>query len=108
MVESFNELGQEIEWTQQIFNEAFDELDTNKNGTIEKNEIFTFFKELAQEDDVREAEKKKRQAAKYHENKTPITLDTKGPTEAEKKLKEEAEMAKTKLIEEIKSFKTED
>ena len=47
MVESFNELGQEIEWTQQIFNEAFDELDTNKNGTIEKDEVFTFFKELA-------------------------------------------------------------
>ena len=75
---------------------------------IEKDEVYTFFKELAKEDDVREAEKKKRQAAKYHESKTPVTLVGKEPTEAEKKLKEEAEKAKTKLLEEIKSFKTED
>jgi Ca2+-binding EF-hand superfamily protein len=60
MVESFNELGMEIEWTQQIFNDAFDELDTNKNGTIEKDEVYNFFKELAKDDDVREEEKKKR------------------------------------------------
>ena len=57
-------------------------MDTNKNGKIEKDEIFTFFKELAKDDDVREAEKKKRQAAKYHENKTPITRENKEPTEA--------------------------
>ena len=83
-------------------------MDTNKNGTIEKSEIFTFFKELAKEDDVRDEERKKRQAAKYHENKTPVTIENNAPTEAEKKLHEEAEKAKTKLIEEIKSFKVED
>lgn len=39
---------------------------------------------------------------------TPKPATKQEPTEAELKLKEEAELAKIKLIEEIKQFKTDD
>ena len=40
--------------------------DKDKNGTIEKDEVYNFFKELAKDDDVREEEKKNQRSLSSH------------------------------------------